>query len=81
LIVSFIFYLIQYNFDSVDGYHARRKNMITEFGDHYDHITDLIVTGILLYMIYKRYKKINFFIKNKYIIIIFITLFFFNLSC
>ena len=31
-----------YIFDCVDGYMARKYNMITEFGDMYDHFTDFI---------------------------------------
>ena len=52
-IVSFLF---SYLFDCVDGFHARRKKQETDFGDKYDHISD-----ILIYLL----AIIFFFIKNK----------------
>tara|TARA_B110000208_G_C11800888_1_gene442270 strand:+ start:13728 stop:14276 length:549 start_codon:yes stop_codon:yes gene_type:complete len=64
--IATICYLLSYFFDCLDGYYARKYNMVTEVGDWYDHITDII--GIIgLYYI--------FFIKKKYISII-ISLFF-----
>jgi len=39
--------------DCVDGEYARKFNMITKFGDNYDHISDLITNIILLFIIFK----------------------------
>jgi phosphatidylglycerophosphate synthase len=53
------FYLIAYYYDCVDGYMARKYNQITVFGDYYDHITDLIVHGIVTYQIFSVYSKLS----------------------
>jgi phosphatidylglycerophosphate synthase len=45
-------------FDCFDGYFARKHDMITVFGDWYDHITDWLVVLLLCYVIYKN-KNIN----------------------
>ena len=37
----FILYLLGYYFDCIDGPMARRYNMVTTFGDFYDHSTDV----------------------------------------
>jgi hypothetical protein len=44
-------YILSYFFDCVDGAYARHYNMVTQFGDWYDHVKDVIVNvliGILL---------------------------------
>ena len=38
-----ILIVFSYFCDCVDGQFARRYKMVTEFGDHYDHITDVLV--------------------------------------
>jgi phosphatidylglycerophosphate synthase len=43
-----ILVVFSYFFDCVDGQFARRYNMVTEFGDQYDHITDLLVIVLTL---------------------------------
>ncbi len=50
-IIASLFYLLFYWFDCVDGYMARRYNMVTEFGDSYDHFKDMIVMLIVVYHI------------------------------
>lgn len=37
-----LFLLISYFFDCADGHMARKYNMVSVFGDYYDHISDLI---------------------------------------
>jgi len=37
-----IYCALYYMFDCYDGYFARKYNMITEFGDYYDHVKDLL---------------------------------------
>jgi len=51
-----IFYYLSYLFDNVDGYYARRYDMVTEFGDYYDHVKDTTVNLIILYIVVKRYR-------------------------
>ena len=49
-----IFYLTGYYFDCLDGYYARKYNMVTEFGDYFDHYKDILV--ILVYISYTLKK-------------------------
>ena len=37
-----ILYFISYYFDCLDGYYARKYDMVTKFGDYYDHISDTV---------------------------------------
>ena len=47
-----IFWYLQYFFDCLDGYIARKYNMETEFGDYYDHITDVLGYLSISYLFY-----------------------------
>lgn len=58
-IVSFA---LSYIFDCVDGYHARRKNMQSKFGDMYDHLTDIIIYSIALLIFYLKYQGNKFYL-------------------
>jgi phosphatidylglycerophosphate synthase len=40
--VSAALFLLAYFFDCLDGYVARKYNMVTVFGDWYDHISDVL---------------------------------------
>jgi hypothetical protein len=57
--ISLVF---SYYFDCVDGKMARKYNMVTKFGDYYDHISDLTKILLLLFVLYKddsnKFKKI-----------------------
>ncbi len=67
--LSALFLLISYYFDCLDGNYARSYNMITKFGDYYDHISDLLTGFLLFYAIWKT--NIRFDSKKKiYIILI-----------
>jgi phosphatidylglycerophosphate synthase len=49
LLLASIFWLIGYYFDCADGKFARRYNMVSKFGDLYDHLGDLAkVIAVLL---------------------------------
>lgn len=52
--LSAVLFLIAYFYDCVDGYHARRLNMVTKFGDLYDHITDAITIISMSYLIFTK---------------------------
>ena len=54
---SGIVYFISYIFDSIDGRYARKYNMVTNFGDHYDHSTDIIVWIILFIIMISKIHK------------------------
>jgi phosphatidylglycerophosphate synthase len=40
-------YILSYFFDCVDGAYARHYNMVTQFGDWYDHVKDVIINVLI----------------------------------
>ncbi len=46
------FVLITYFFDCLDGHLARSYNMVTVFGDYYDHISDITKVIVILTSLY-----------------------------
>lgn len=54
-----LFYLIGYYFDNVDGPMARKYDMVTEFGDWYDHVTDISCFGAANYLFIFEYNLLN----------------------
>lgn len=52
-----IFYFISYFFDDMDGFYARKYNMVSETGDAYDHYKDISVALIIFLILFlqKRY--------------------------
>lgn len=57
-ILAIILFIIAYILDCADGNYARKYNMVTKFGDWYDHISDIIkIIGI--YIIIIIYKPIS----------------------
>lgn len=63
-ILAGIMYFISYYFDCLDGYYARKYNMVTEFGDYYDHFKDVSVFILLGIVLFKKklYTGLLFFI-------------------
>ena len=56
---------VSYLFDCMDGMFARKYNMVSKFGDYYDHIKDIVVAIMLLIVLMSKYSlhgKINLFI-------------------
>ena len=56
------YWFMNYFCDCLDGYVARKYNMVTEFGDWYDHVTDLIGFISLLVLFYYTNSNIIVFI-------------------
>lgn len=55
------FFILNYVFDCIDGHFARRYDMITEFGDFYDHVTDILIPlGVIIILSFKYYKQRTF---------------------
>ena len=56
-VLASVLYILSYFCDCLDGYVARKYNMISKFGDMYDHISDVVsfvLYNIVLYMINSR---------------------------
>ena len=71
--IGAILLFISYFFDCLDGNFARRFNMISTFGDYYDHIGDIFKNFLLYYVILiSNLKNITKYI---FIILVIILLF------
>jgi phosphatidylglycerophosphate synthase len=73
-ILSGVFFIISYFFDTMDGYYARIYNMQSKFGSYYDVVSDWIVILILLYLFITNKHIIKSKINIKLIIIFFIII-------
>jgi phosphatidylglycerophosphate synthase len=51
-----VLFLLSYFFDCVDGQYARAYGMTTEWGDWYDHATDVVVLALLAVVVTVRYR-------------------------
>ena len=81
VITSLIFFVVAYFFDCLDGFYARKYNMVTDFGDKYDHIKDLIVYILFFSVLYIKSKDKKKFFIIMIFIIIFSILSFIHLGC
>lgn len=70
-----IYFLISYFFDVMDGYYARKYDMITDEGDRFDHYKDMLFMAIGAYILYSQYNITNFPI----LIVVIIGLYFLSL--
>ena len=58
-VLSSLLYFISYSYDAFDGNYAREYQMVTSFGDLYDHIKDL-VCGIIFAIVFYKYNRLSF---------------------
>ena len=64
--LSALSFLVSYYFDCLDGYVARSYNMVTVFGDYYDHISDSIRIILWKSIIVSNVEFIKFFFNSQY---------------
>ncbi len=57
--IAALLMLFSYYFDCVDGKLARKYNMVTKFGDMYDHIGDILKVFVIMYALFFTTKKLN----------------------
>ena len=57
-ILASILYFVSYCFDVFDGNYARTYNMVTEFGDSFDHIKDLLI-NIIFFSVFFKYTTLK----------------------
>lgn len=80
LLLFSVFYMISYFFDCFDGHFARKYDMITDFGDMYDHIKDMFIF-FLIFMITLKNSRKNINLPIIISIFLFLFLAVFHLSC
>lgn len=59
--LSAVFFFFSYVFDCLDGYIARSYNMVSEFGDYYDHISDGLKTLAFVILLIITNKRLALF--------------------
>lgn len=70
--LAIFFYFLSYLFDCSDGYYARKYNMVTQFGDYYDHVKDIIIFILLIFVLLSNNKFFfNYLFCNLLIILLF----------
>ena len=67
--IAAFFFGLSYFFDCLDGYFARKYNMVTSVGDYYDHLSDTIKAIALYYALYIINKKLFFKILPLFVIL------------
>jgi phosphatidylglycerophosphate synthase len=77
--LAVILMLISYYYDCMDGYYARKYNMVTEYGDIYDHFSDSFKFILIGYVMYLKNK--DKFMKIIPIVIITLLLSGLHLGC
>ena len=55
-VCAFVLYWLCYFFDVLDGYYARKYDMITKFGDYFDHFRDVFINSIACWLIWWKIK-------------------------
>ena len=65
---------ISYYFDCMDGHYARKYKMETEFGDYYDHFSDIAKFSLVGYIMYIQNKDKFYTILPVMIILLMLTL-------
>ena len=60
-----LFFLLSYFFDCMDGNFARKYNMVTDFGDYYDHSVDIFKSVIIYFLLFY-----NLYVNDQILIII-----------
>lgn len=66
-----VLFFIGYFFDCMDGHYARKYNMVSKFGDLYDHISDVSKFVILVIVIIN--SKIKNRTKKLFIVLLVVT--------
>ena len=67
--------------DCLDGYYARKYNMITVFGDQYDHFRDIFINFTIYVLIFTKLKTTKQKIFFVVMMILFLLLSFIHLGC
>lgn len=55
-----VYAALAYLFDVMDGFYARKYNMVTVQGDKYDHYKDVIMVLIGILIVFKQYDVTNY---------------------
>ena len=71
-LAAFGLYWLCYFFDVLDGYYARKYDMITKFGDYFDHFRDVFINVIVCWLIWWKLEDPS--LRNIFIITLIVFL-------
>lgn len=72
--IAGMLFILNYFFDCLDGNYARKYKMVSKFGDLLDHITDMIVFTIILFIMYKKNSELFIYLIPIFAFISFMTI-------
>jgi len=72
--VASVLYILSYFGDCLDGLYSRKYNMVTQFGDYYDHLADQISMVITIYMLYITVNSSHKWIVDLLVIMVLISM-------
>lgn len=80
-VLAFLLFWLSYYLDCLDGFYARKYNMITKFGDYYDHIRDLLVGALAVILVFIKLRSEN--LRLLYVLVVLLSLYAFltHLGC
>lgn len=79
--LAFTLFWISYYLDCLDGYYARKYNMITKFGDYYDHLRDLLIGASVIILIFIKLDNENLRILFSLVILASLFTFLTHIGC
>ena len=65
-----ILWMIAYYYDCMDGKLARKYNMTSQFGDYYDHISDIIKFSLLYIILFIKLQNKTISSEKKYTLLL-----------
>lgn len=72
--IASVLYILSYFGDCLDGLYSRKYNMVTSFGDYYDHIADYISMVLTFYILYSTVNSSHKWIVHLLVIMILLSL-------
>ena len=81
IVLFSILWIVSYFFDCLDGHFARKYDMVTKFGDLYDHVKDISVLLLLTIVLFIIFRQKKYFYHAFVVIIIFLILSNIHLTC
>lgn len=81
IFLTTFFLFLSYFFDCFDGHFARSYNMVTRFGDYYDHILDITKNILLFVLLYRMIPDFTIKMTLFFFVLFFLICMMIHLSC
>jgi phosphatidylglycerophosphate synthase len=73
-----VLYLVQFVLDCLDGHYARKYKMISEIGDWYDHVKDVVLYLLICYILTTKYGLSKHYVALTVVIVLPILQYIYN---